>query len=155
MGTFVDTFYHENTRKKEYLTIFNIASPEIKAHSVKLVIQDDYLCVSFYRKDNFLAEFSFRQFYGNPYVLFSNRTLVAEKYRNKGIAQAMQKVKEQVCRDNNITLLLATVVMGNSAQEHVLNKCGWKLLTHFDDGGLYGVREKGYLLFGLNIEKEN
>lgn len=151
MGCFALNYGNKNKEESKYLAYFNNFS-DIKCHKVMTRAYGQTLTVDFIRKGETICYFTLTEFQGNPFILFSTNTYVLPKYRNKGAAKAMQEVKKKICKDNHITLLLATVLTSNFTQRHVLKKAGWKMLTAFGKWIYEKDYEAGaYILYGLHI----
>ena len=71
------------------------------------------------------AGFSLRPMAGCCGVLISHQSFVAHAWQGKGIGHLMQDMKDWIGKTLKIGKLIATVVEGNGAEEHILRKHGW------------------------------
>lgn len=79
-----------------------------------------------YEYDQALARFSLSDFPGCCSYLVSHDTLVNYDFRNRGIAQLLQPIKENIARMAGYTFLVCTTITSNEAQNHILQKFGWE-----------------------------
>ena len=59
-------------------------------------------------------------------VLLSNNSWVNQAFRGKGVGSLMQEMKMWIANKLEVSMLLATVIVGNEAEEALLGKHGWK-----------------------------
>lgn len=59
-------------------------------------------------------------------VLVSTRTYVNKFIKDEGYAQEMMELKIALAKEFGYSAMLATVVMKNEAEVHILEKFGWK-----------------------------
>lgn len=78
-----------------------------------------------------LANFSLRELSGCCGVIVSYWMQVDKKYRGKGIAKVLQEFKEEICKYNGYTTMLATTLSGNDTENHILEKFNWKQVYTF------------------------
>lgn len=61
----------------------------------------------------------------NSNIMVSYSMSINPKYQGKGIAQALQKIKEDLCKSLGFKGMLCTVNKDNAVQIHILEKFGW------------------------------
>jgi hypothetical protein len=59
-------------------------------------------------------------------ILLSNNSWVNQAFRGKGVGSLMQEMKMWIASRLEASMLLATVIVGNEAEEALLGKHGWK-----------------------------
>lgn len=83
-------------------------------------------------------------------VLVSTRTYVHDRVKDEGYAQEMMELKIALAREFGYSAMLATVVMKNEAEVHILEKFGWKCGETFTN-----ARTKNLLgIFTLKLNEE-
>lgn len=75
--------------------------------------------------------FSLTQLPGCCGILVSHNTFVDMPYRGKGIAKFLQKIKEEIAKDNQFTMLMCTTRKDNKVQNKLLKKSGWQKINKF------------------------
>lgn len=98
-----------------------------------------HIHVELTRKDptgynEFVATFSLQQLPGCCGVMLSYHTQVSYESKNKGIAQALQRAKEQIAQFYGYSVLICTAVTrgeASPAQPHILKKFGWEMVQEF------------------------
>jgi len=76
--------------------------------------------------DYHVASFDLEHMPGCGGILLSHKTWVGHSERGKGIGTLMQEMKMWIASKLEAGMLLATVVVGNEAEEAILGKHGWK-----------------------------
>lgn len=76
-----------------------------------------------------VVTFSMSFLYGNRGILVSHAMEVDPAYRGKGIATALQPVKERIAKDLKVSLLMATVRAENAPEKAVIKD--WHLVDTF------------------------
>jgi hypothetical protein len=64
-------------------------------------------------------------------VAVSTGLSVSHEYTNKGIGNLMQQIRDYVARRLNYGKIIATVVVGNKSEEHLLKKFGFVSTPEF------------------------
>jgi len=72
-----------------------------------------------------IAVFQMTQFPGNCGTLISHDTIVYDSFRNKGISQILQKMKQKIARMTGYTIMMATTTPKQDVENHILEKTGW------------------------------
>ena len=72
-----------------------------------------------------IASFSLQQQIGCCGTLVSTETYVREQNRGQGLGQAMMDLKEAIAVQFGYSSMIASVVKGNLAEIHILEKRGW------------------------------
>lgn len=76
--------------------------------------------------DYHLASFTLEHMPGCGGILLSHDSWVGHSERGKGVGTLMQEMKMWIASKLEAAMLLATVVVGNEAEEGLLGKHGWK-----------------------------
>jgi len=78
-----------------------------------------------------ICSFSLGEFPGCCGTLISYHQQVGFDFRQKGISNFLQKIKEKIARYNSFSSLICTTVEGNSVERHILEKHGWRETGRF------------------------
>ncbi|KKL58152.1 hypothetical protein LCGC14_2228280 [marine sediment metagenome] len=73
-----------------------------------------------------VASFRLEHLPGCGGILLSNNSWVNLAHRGKGVGSLMQEMKMWIANKLEAGVLLATVIVGNEAEEALLGKHGWK-----------------------------
>lgn len=76
--------------------------------------------------DYHVASFSLDHMVGCGGILISHNSYVGRDAREKGFGSFMQEMKMWIASKLEASMLMATVIVGNEAEEGLLGKHGWK-----------------------------
>jgi hypothetical protein len=130
-----------NNKIKEFLITLNV---DVDAENFNLICKptEDYCGISVrcYTVENFVTPIAKRPYKGYETIfqfkliempgccayLISTSTFVGRNYTGKGVAQFLQELKYEMAKDASYPYLFATTRKNNDAENHILEKFGWK-----------------------------
>ena len=66
-------------------------------------------------------------------ICISKGVVIEENYRGKGLGTHFLNLRESVALDFGYSAMMCSVVLGNLAQQKIMNKNGWQVIAEFDN----------------------
>ena len=93
---------------------------------VSLIVRREWNNVPGKHYDSHVASFILGHLPSCGGVLLSTDSWVNQEFQGKGVGSLMQEMKMWIANRLETSMLLATVIIGNEAEEALLGKHGWK-----------------------------
>jgi RimJ/RimL family protein N-acetyltransferase len=80
-----------------------------------------------------ISKFKLEQFNGCNGICISKSVMIADNYRGKGLGTHFLNLRESVALDFGYSAMMCSVVLGNLAQQKIMDKNGWQVIAEFDN----------------------
>lgn len=144
MGTMWDTSLAEKEFNKLKIDIeirLNIRIANMEVRSIPTYIEGNSLMFRIdqlklaknprYNLEYPICAFRLSEYHGNCGILVSHNMYIYHEHRGKGLGQLLQPFKEKVAKLYNYTMMQATTLKTNDAENHILQKFDWQKLYEF------------------------